>query len=72
MMESHPFTIANGGEEEVRLVVKSAGDWTGKLFELSTKGNSVVEDNGEEEKNVVGLPGRAMKVRCWIEGPYGE
>lgn len=59
--ESHPFTIASveksRGEEGLVLMVKKAGDWTNKLFELAQK--SEYRDGGER------------KVRVMIQGPYG-
>ena len=38
-MECHPFTLASAAEngKGAKLVVKVAGDWTGKLFDVAQK-----------------------------------
>lgn len=61
--ESHPFTIASVSRcpsgEGLVLMVKKAGDWTNKLFELARRA-----DYGEAN----GLGGTVQVI---IEGPYG-
>jgi hypothetical protein len=39
--QSHPFTVASspGGDEGVRAVIKVAGDWTRKVYELAAGGD---------------------------------
>lgn len=61
-MEVHPFTIASvtKSEEGMVLLVKKAGGWTKKMYEVAKKNNHQI-DNG------VG-----MDVKVIIEGPYGE
>ncbi|KAH9915471.1 iron reductase [Epithele typhae] len=61
--ESHPFTIASvsrspSGEGMV-LMVKKAGDWTNRLYELGQRA-----DYGEAN-------GVGCQVQCVVEGPYG-
>ena len=61
--ESHPFTIASVSRcpsgEGLVLMVKKAGDWTNKLYNLAQRA-----DYGEAN----GLGGN---VRVIVEGPYG-
>ncbi|CCM01239.1 uncharacterized protein FIBRA_03288 [Fibroporia radiculosa] len=61
-LEGHPFTIASvsksRGEEGLVLMIKKAGDWTTRLFELAQK------DTPEEG-------GAGRKVKVLIQGPYG-
>ncbi|EIW56151.1 iron reductase [Trametes versicolor FP-101664 SS1] len=61
--EAHPFTIASvsrsASGEGLVLMVKKAGDWTNKLFDLAQRA-----DYGEA--NRIG-----SNVRVIIEGPYG-
>jgi len=59
--EVHPFTIAshgNGSEQGMVLMIKKAGDWTEKLYEMAKKG-------GYTEK------GYGNQVQVMVEGPYG-
>ncbi|KAH9918068.1 incomplete iron reductase [Fomitopsis serialis] len=62
-MESHPFTIASvskhPNEEGLVLMVKKAGDWTAKLFDVAQR----------TEYREVGGPTRNIKVM--LNGPYG-
>ncbi|KAI0699751.1 iron reductase [Cerioporus squamosus] len=61
--ETHPFTIASvsrcSSGEGLVLMVKKAGDWTTKLYEVAQRA-----DYGEAN----GLGG---SVRVMVEGPYG-
>ncbi|KAF9004591.1 ferric reductase like transmembrane component-domain-containing protein [Cyathus striatus] len=59
--ETHPFTIASvsNGPEGMVLMVKKAGTWTNRLYEMS-KISGYVE---------AGIIGRQVKVI--VEGPYG-
>lgn len=58
--EVHPFTIASVGGDGMVLMVKKAGGWTGKLYDMASGGVSL-------EKG--GSMGR--KANVIIEGPYG-
>jgi len=60
-LESHPFTIATATGEGVELIAKVAGDWTQKLYEYAGPKGEVVE----------GSP-NTVRIRCLVEGPYGE
>ncbi|KAF7979311.1 hypothetical protein HWV62_42705 [Athelia sp. TMB] len=57
--EAHPFTIASvaASEEGMVLLVKKAGTWTGRLYELAKLG-------GYGEAN-------ESRARVLVEGPYG-
>ncbi|TBU28196.1 incomplete iron reductase [Dichomitus squalens] len=61
--EAHPFTIASVSRcpsgEGLVLMVKKAGDWTGKLYDLAQRA-----DYGEAN-------GLGSSVQVVIEGPYG-
>lgn len=52
LLEAHPFTIATapqlGGSDApgVKLVVKVAGDWTQKLFDIAHKGQDAEKGAG--------------------------
>jgi hypothetical protein len=79
--ESHPFTIASGDEEEVRLVVKVAGDWTRRVHEVASATHSCSGsgssspgkgDIGERECKGEERSMSGVRVRCLIEGPYGQ
>jgi len=60
--ESHPFTVAavSGAEEGMVLLVKKAGDWSDKLYEMAKRG-------GYSEDGLGGV--RIAPVI--VEGPYG-
>ncbi|KAF6760517.1 ferric reductase transmembrane component [Ephemerocybe angulata] len=57
--ETHPFTIASaaGANDGLVLLCKRAGDWTGRLVDLSKELDSKVEGQG--------------RLKVWIEGPFG-
>lgn len=77
--ESHPFTLASaptsGSSESetqemeggAKLVVKSAGDWTSKLFQMASKAG---RRGGDAEPPIMAR-GRGIPVAILIEGPYG-
>lgn len=77
--ESHPFTLASAPssgssdsatvEEDggAKLVVKSAGDWTSKLFNIASKAG---KRGGDAESSIM-VRGRGYPVAILIEGPYG-
>jgi len=61
--EIHPFTIAshgNGSDQGMVLMIKKAGDWTEKLYEMAKS-----KKGGYNEK------GHGSQVRFMVEGPYG-
>ncbi|WVQ85105.1 hypothetical protein IAT38_007270 [Cryptococcus sp. DSM 104549] len=63
-LEGHPFTIASAPDGEgMVLMVKKAGDWTTKLFELAQEGQ-VGMSRSEAARR-----GRGATVI--LEGPYG-
>jgi len=59
--EIHPFTIASASGDGLTLMVKKAGDWTNKLYNVATKSDTIYSGDG----------GTGTKVKVWIEGPYG-
>ncbi|WVR09409.1 hypothetical protein IAU60_006476 [Kwoniella sp. DSM 27419] len=60
--ECHPFTIASAPDEDgMVLMVKAAGDWTRKLFELA-------QQSSDAEDRMEGGSNRATVI---LEGPYG-
>ena len=59
--EVHPFTIASASGDSLTLMVKKAGDWTNKLYNMATKSDAIYTGDG----------GGGMKAKVWIEGPYG-
>jgi predicted ferric reductase len=65
--ECHPFTIASAPDMPggMLLLVKAAGDWTSKVFEVASNGGREVFD----AESADGFGKR--KVRMMIEGPYG-
>ena len=63
ILEGHPFTLATAPiveGEGGKLVVKAAGDWTTKLFEVASK-----RSKGDVEL------GRGYPIAVLVEGPYG-
>ncbi|KAF9255562.1 hypothetical protein L218DRAFT_1008440 [Marasmius fiardii PR-910] len=74
--EVHPFTIAStpGGAEGVVLMCKKAGDWTERLYDLARSGDysqprgrgSRRGRDGDGERDY-----EPVKVKVWVEGPYG-
>lgn len=64
-LEAHPFSIASapGPEDNVRLLVKKAGDWTNGLYDLAASGQ-VLRRGGKEET-------METRVLVTVEGPYG-
>jgi ferric-chelate reductase len=58
--EVHPFTIANVSGDGLTLMVKKAGDWTNKLYDMATKNDAIYSGDAN-----------GMRARVWIEGPYG-
>lgn len=74
--EGHPFTLASipstsegEGGDGAKLVVKAAGDWTNRLFEVAKKG---IPKGGDSCGEAVGRQGRGYPVAVLIEGPYGK
>ncbi|KAG7086865.1 hypothetical protein E1B28_002786 [Marasmius oreades] len=63
--EVHPFTIASipNGAEGVVLMCKKAGDWTERLYDLAKSGGYHKGRGGGDHD--------PMKVKVWVEGPYG-
>lgn len=59
-MEIHPFTIASAGGDSLILLVKKAGDWSNKLYNVATKNDAIYSGGGNSTRATV-----------WIEGPYG-
>ena len=59
--EVHPFTIASVSGDGLTLMVKKAGDWTNKLYDMATKSDTLYS----------GDAGKEMQAKVWIEGPYG-
>lgn len=59
--EVHPFTIASATGDSLTLMVKKAGDWTTKVYDMATKSDAIYSGDG----------GSGMRARVWIEGPYG-
>jgi len=58
--EVHPFTIANVSGDGLTLMVKKAGDWTNKLYDMATKSDALYSGDAN-----------GMRAKVWIEGPYG-
>lgn len=59
--EAHPFTIASVSGEGLSLMVKKAGDWTNKVYDMATMSDAIHKGGWGAEK----------KAKVWIEGPYG-
>jgi hypothetical protein len=59
--EIHPFTIASASGDGLTLMVKKAGDWSNKLYNMATKIDAIYSGDG----------GSSTKATVWIEGPYG-
>jgi predicted ferric reductase len=59
--EIHPFTIASASGDGLTLMVKKAGDWSNKLYNMATESDAIYAGGG----------GGATKGTVWIEGPYG-
>ncbi|KAJ3526997.1 hypothetical protein NMY22_g9947 [Coprinellus aureogranulatus] len=62
----------------VFLLVKKAGDWTGRLSRLAAsnryqerQGELEPEEKAARHRDVESLQSRSTPVRVWIEGPYG-
>ncbi|KAF8340632.1 uncharacterized protein EI90DRAFT_3117135 [Cantharellus anzutake] len=66
--EGHPFTLSTAPQhgEGAKLVVKAAGDWTNRLFEIAEK-----KGRGDAELGAGHEKGRPYPVAVLIEGPYG-
>ncbi|EMD32448.1 hypothetical protein CERSUDRAFT_88076 [Gelatoporia subvermispora B] len=69
--ESHPFTIANVSKNPngtgLVLIVKAAGDWTNRLYDLARTAAAA----GYSEKQVDAETQGPASVKMMIEGPYG-
>jgi len=59
--EVHPFTIASVSGDGLTLMVKKAGDWTNKLYDMAAKSDAIYSGDVVNE----------MQAKVWIEGPYG-
>lgn len=59
--EVHPFTVASVGGDSLTLMVKKAGDWSNKLYDMATKNDAIYS----------GDAGNGTRAKVWIEGPYG-
>ena len=59
--EIHPFTVASVNGDGLTLMVKKAGDWTNKLYDMATRSDAIYSGGWGSEK----------KAKVWIEGPYG-
>ena len=59
--EIHPFTVASVNGDGLTLMVKKAGDWTNRLYDMATKSDAIYSGGWGSEK----------KAKVWIEGPYG-
>ena len=59
--EVHPFTVASISGDGLTLMVKKAGDWSNKLYDMATKSDAIYS----------GDAGNGMRAKVWIEGPYG-
>ncbi len=78
ILETHPFTIACacegqkdgligiGGADGMILMVKKAGDWTRKLYDLAAQADM---EGSDAESSVVG---RGTRVKVLVDGPYGK
>lgn len=58
--EVHPFTIASANGDGLTLMVKKAGDWTNKLYDMATKNDAMYSGDAN-----------GMRAKVWVEGPYG-
>ncbi|OCH92445.1 hypothetical protein OBBRIDRAFT_452440 [Obba rivulosa] len=69
--ESHPFTIASASKNPngtgLVLIVKAAGDWTNRLYELARGAPAA----GLSEKHVDAERQGPASVKMVVEGPYG-
>ena len=59
--EVHPFTIASVSGDGLTLMVKKAGDWTNKLYDMATNSDALYSRDAE----------KGVRAKVWIEGPYG-
>lgn len=59
--EIHPFTIASASGEGLTLMVKKAGDWSNRLYNMATESDAIYSGDGRN----------ATRATVWIEGPYG-
>lgn len=59
--EVHPFTIASVSGDGLTLMVKKAGDWTDRLYDMATKRDAIYSGETIDE----------TQAKVWIEGPYG-
>jgi len=76
--EVHPFTIAsvarNSGGEGVVLYVKSAGDWTRRLYDVARSYEASAnpfEDQNEKGSRLEKGAGKGATMKMVVEGPYG-
>lgn len=59
--EIHPFTIASASGDGLTLMVKKAGDWSSRLYNMATESDAIYSGDGKG----------ATRATVWIEGPYG-
>lgn len=59
--EIHPFTIASATGDGLTVMVKKAGDWSNRLYNMATESDAIYAGDG----------GGVTKGMVWIEGPYG-
>lgn len=64
--EAHPFTVASKPGDELALVVKRSGGWTGKVYDVAMRAG-YVQGSGNVEKGIA----VTREVKIIVEGPYG-